>query len=122
VQGRKYLARTMRAAVKNYSLDQPGVFKSIKGYEHYANMTMPPEAVEGYATEFGKNAVTGTPQMILERPWELKTIYQPQGFFPHVCYGGMPQYEALKNLPLFAAMVRPEVKSRQAEVSIDDRF
>lgn len=122
VQGRKYLAHTMRAAVKNYSLDKPGIFKTIKGYEHYENMTMPPEAVEAYSTDFGKSAVTGTPQMILERLWELKRIYQPQGFFPHVYFGGMPQDEALKNMRLFAAKVLPEVKSWKADVSIDDRF
>lgn len=122
IQGRKYLAHTMRAAVKNYSLDKPGIFKSIKGYEHYENMTMPPEAVDAYAADFGKTAVTGTPKMILERLWELKTIYKPQGFFPHVYFGGMPQDEALKNLRLFAAQVLPEVKSWEAEVSIDDRF
>jgi len=121
-QGRRYLAHTMRAACMNYSLDQPGTFKSIKGYEHYENMTMPPEAVEAYAADFGKTAVTGTPKMILERLWELKTIYQPQGFFPHVYFGGMPQEEALKNLRLFAAKVLPEVRSWQADVSIDDRF
>ena len=45
-----------------------------------------------------KGVVTGTPQMILERMWELKEIYEPQGFFPHVYFGGMPQDEALKNI------------------------
>jgi hypothetical protein len=83
---------------------------------------MPPEAVEAYSTDFGKSAVTGTPQMILERLWELKRIYQPQGFFPHVYFGGMPQDEALKNMRLFAAKVLPEVKNWEADVSIDQRF
>ena len=60
--------------------------------------------------------------MILERMWELKQIYGPQGFFPHLYFGGMPQDEALKNVHLFAEKVLPEVKSWDAEVSIDDRF
>jgi len=122
VQGRKYLANTMRAAVKNYSLDQPGTFSTIKGYEQYENMTMEPEAVEEYSQAFGHGAVTGTPQMIIDRMWELKQIYGPQGFFPHLYFGGMPQDEALKNVHLFAEKVLPEVKSWDAEVSIDDRF
>jgi alkanesulfonate monooxygenase SsuD/methylene tetrahydromethanopterin reductase-like flavin-dependent oxidoreductase (luciferase family) len=122
VQGRKYLANTMRAAVRNYSLDKPGTFATIKGYEQYENLTMEPAAVEEYSQAFGHGAVTGTPQMILERMWELKQIYGPQGFFPHVYYGGMPQDEALKNIRLFAEKVLPEVKSWEAEVSIDDRF
>jgi alkanesulfonate monooxygenase SsuD/methylene tetrahydromethanopterin reductase-like flavin-dependent oxidoreductase (luciferase family) len=122
LQGRRYLAHTMRAAVRNYSLDRPGIFRSIKGYEQYENMTMPPEAVDAYATDFGKTAVTGTPRMILDRLWELKQVYGPQGFFPHVYYGGMPQDEALKNLRLFAAKVLPEVRSWQADTSIDARF
>ena len=66
--------------------------------------------------------MTGTPQMILDRMWELKEIYKPQGFFPHVYYGGMPQEEALKNMHLFAQKVLPELKSWEAEASIDDRF
>jgi alkanesulfonate monooxygenase SsuD/methylene tetrahydromethanopterin reductase-like flavin-dependent oxidoreductase (luciferase family) len=122
VQGRKYLGNTMRAAIRNYHLDTPGKFPHIKGYEHYENMVLAPEAIEPYVDEFSKGAVTGTPQMILDRMWELKEIYQPQGFFPHVYYGGMPQDEARKNMHLFAEKVLPELKSWEAETSIDDRF
>ena len=57
-----------------------------------------------------------------KRLWELKEIYRPQGFFPHVYYGGMPQDEARKNMHLFATEVLPELKSWEAETSIDDRF
>lgn len=121
-QGFKYLANTMRAAVKNYSLDQPGIFSTIKGYESYEKMTLQPDEVEAYASNFGQSAVTGTPQMLLERMWELKEIYQPQGFFPHLYFGGMPQEEARKNMHLFAEKVLPEVKSWTADASIDDRF
>ena len=121
-EGRKYLANTMRAAIRNYSLDKPGTFAAIAGYENYENMTMEPEAVEEYCQAFGQGAVTGTPQMIIERMWELKQIFKPQGFFPHVYFGGMPQDEALKNMHLFAGKVLPEVKSWEAETSIDDRF
>jgi len=122
VEGRKYLANTMRAAIRNYSLDRPGTFAGIEGYEQYENMTMEPEAIEPYCEQFGHGAVTGTPQMILERMWELKQVYQPQGFFPHLYFGGMAQADALKNMHLFAAEVLPEVKSWDAAVSIDDRF
>lgn len=121
-QGRKYLAHTMRAGVRNYSLDKPGTFTGIKGYEHYEKMTMEPAAVDPYAEDFGKGAVTGTPQMILDRMWELKQIYRPQGFFPHLYFGGMPQDDARRSMHLFAEKVLPEVKSWEAEASIDDRF
>ena len=66
--------------------------------------------------------VAGTPQMILDRLWELKEIFKPQGFFPHVHFGGMPKDEARKNIDLFARTVLPELKSWEAETSIDDRF
>ena len=122
LQGRKYLANTMRAAIRNYHLDTPGVFPTIKGYEHYEKMVLAPEAIEPYVEDFSKGAVTGTPQMILERMWELKEIYKPQGFFPHVHFGGMPREEARKNIHLFAEKVPPELKSWEAEASIDDRF
>lgn len=121
-QGRKYLANTMRAAVTNYSLDKPGSFAGVKGYEHYENMTMDPSEVEAYSLNFGQSAVTGTPQMILDRMWELKEIYEPQGFFPHVYFGGMAQEDAVRSIHLFAEKVLPEVKSWKADASIDDRF
>lgn len=121
-QGRKYLANTMRAAIRNYGLDTPGKFPQIKGYEHYENMVLAPEAIEPYVEEFSKGAVTGTPKMILERMWELKEIYQPQGFFPHLYFGGMSQDDARGCMHLFAEKVLPELKSWEAEASIDDRF
>src|SRR5690606_18475983 len=121
-QGRRYLGNTMRAAIRNYHLDTPGVFPTIKGYEHYEKMVLGPEAIEPYVEDFAKGAVTGTPQMILERMWELKEIFRPQGFFPHVHFGGMPKDEARKNIHLFAQKVLPELKSWEAEASIDDRF
>ena len=54
--------------------------------------------------------------------WELKGMYNPQAFFPHVYYGGLPRAEALKNIHLFADKVLREVQSWEAETSIDDRF
>jgi len=121
-QGRKYLANTMYAAIRNYSLDKPGLFSGIKGYESYEKMALRPEQIDPYVEDFSKGVVAGTPQMILERMWELKQIYKPQGFFPHVYFGGMPQAEAMKNIRLFAEKVLPELKSWEAETSIDDRF
>lgn len=122
-QGQKYLAQTMRAAVKNYSLSKPGTFAKVKGYEHYEKMMLhSPAEIDAYCENFGKGAITGTPQQILDRLWELKGIYQPQGFFPHVYFGGMPQDDAVRAMRLFAAKVLPELKSWQAETSIDERF
>ncbi|GAA5046981.1 hypothetical protein GCM10023208_02940 [Erythrobacter westpacificensis] len=122
-QGEKYLAHTMRAAVKNYHLDTPGTYANVEGYEQYEKMMLDsPEAIDDYCTKFGKSAVTGTPQMILERLWELKEIYNPQGFFPHLYFGGMPRDDAVRAMRLFAREVLPELKSWEAETSIDERF
>ncbi|HWJ70396.1 MAG TPA: LLM class flavin-dependent oxidoreductase [Sphingobium sp.] len=121
-QGRQYMANTMYAAIRNYSLDKPGLFATINGYESYEKMALRPEQIDPYVEDFAKGVVTGTPQMILDRMWELKDIYQPQGFFPHLYFGGMPQAEAMKNIQLFAQKVLPELKSWEAEASIDDRF
>jgi hypothetical protein len=85
-------------------------------------MVLAPEAIEPYVADFAKGVVAGTPQMILERMWELKEIYQPQGFFPHVYFGGMPQDDAVRSMRLFAETVLPELKSWEAAASIDDRF
>lgn len=120
--GAKYLANTMRGAVQNYELSIKGRFDNIKGYEHYDKMYVAPETIEDYVTEFGKAVVAGTPQMVIEQMEELKRIYEPQAFFPHVHFGGMPQEEALRSMHMFARTVMPEVKSWHAEVSIEDRF
>jgi alkanesulfonate monooxygenase SsuD/methylene tetrahydromethanopterin reductase-like flavin-dependent oxidoreductase (luciferase family) len=122
-QGRKYLANTMRAAVKNYFLSKPGTFANVKGYEHYENMMLhSPEEIDAYCENFSKGAITGTPQQILDRLWELKGIYEPQGFFPHVYYGGMSQEDARRSMHLFAREVLPELKSWEAATSIDEVF
>lgn len=121
-RGRKFLGHTMRSAIVNYSLDKPGVFKDVKGYAHYEKMTLEPDQIDPYVEDFAKGAVAGTPQMILERMWELKEMFKPQAFFPHVYFGGMPNEEARKNMRLFAEKVLPELKSWEAETSIDDRF
>lgn len=121
-QGQKYLANTMRAAVKNYYLDRPGTFADVKGYEQYENMMLGPDDIEPYVTNFAKGAVTGTPQQVLDRMWELKEIYKPQGYFPHLYFGGMAQADARANIHLFAEKLLPEIQSWEAETSIDDRF
>jgi alkanesulfonate monooxygenase SsuD/methylene tetrahydromethanopterin reductase-like flavin-dependent oxidoreductase (luciferase family) len=121
-QGQKYLANTMRSALGNYSLTKPGTFAGVKGYEQYENMMVADDAVDDYVEQFGKGAITGTPQMILDRLWELKEIYQPQGFFPHLYFGGMTQADAVRSIHLFAETVLPEVKTWAAPTSIDERF
>ncbi len=122
-RGNHFLSQTMRAAVTNYHLDQPGTYANVKGYEHYERMMLKtPEEVEQYSAGFGRGAVAGTPQEVLDHMWELKEQYGPQGFFPHLYYGGMPQDESLANIHLFAEKVMPELKSWEAETSIDDRF
>lgn len=119
--GEKYLANTMRAAVKNYALDKPGSFANVAGYEHYENMMLDSEeAIDAYCEQFGKNVVAGTPKEILERMWELKEIYNPQGFFPHVYFGGMDQNDAVRSIRMFAETVMPELKSWEADTSIDE--
>ncbi len=120
--GSRYLANTMRGAIHNYSLSVKGAFDNIKGYESYDRMYVAPENIDDYVAQFGQSVVAGTPQMVIERMAEIKDIYQPQAFFPHVYFGGMPQDEALRSMRMFAAEVMPEVRSWHAEVSIDDRF
>jgi hypothetical protein len=102
-------------------MTNPDIAK-ITGYESYAKRTIPEERVEDFIEQFGKSVIAGTPQMILERMEELKATYNPQAFLPHVYFGGMPQEEALRSMRMFAQTVMPEVKSWQAESSLDNAF
>ncbi len=83
---------------------------------------MPPEEVDDYVEKFGKTVIAGTPQQVLERMWEFKESLDGQAFFPHLYFGGMPQEEALRNMRMFAATVLPEVKSWQADSSLDESY
>ncbi len=123
-QGQKYLGQHDARRDQELPPRHPGrVPARSRATSTTRTWCLAPEAIEPYVAEFAKGAVTGTPQMILERMWELKEIYKPQGFFPHVYYGGMPQDEARKNMHLFAEKVLPELKSWEARIaSIDDRF
>lgn len=119
--GAFYTAHTMRAAITNYELDTD-VHASIPGYESYAKRRVPPGKVDEYVEAFGKTVVAGTPQMVTERLAELKATYDPQAFFPHLYFGGMPQDEAVRNMHLFASAVLPEVQSWEARSSLDSAF
>ena len=119
--GARYTAHTMRAAVTNYEMDKD-VLQLIPGYESYAKRRVPPDKVEDYVEAFGKTVIAGTPQMVIERLAELKAHYDPQAFFPHLYFGGMPQEEAVRNMRMFARAVLPEVKSWHAASSLDNAF
>ena len=119
--GARYTANTMRAAVDNYEMTNPDIAR-IPGYEGYAKRTVPADKVDDYVEQFGKTVIAGTPRMILERMEELKRLYDPQAFLPHVYFGGMPQEEALRSMRMFAGTVLPEVHSWQATGSLDNAF
>ena len=111
----------MRAAILNYEMDSDIVSK-IPGYEGYSKRVIPPEKIDDTVEAFGKTVISGTPHMVTERMAELKAIYDPQAFMPHLYYGGMPQDEAVRNMRMFAATVMPEIKSWVATSSLDDAF
>ncbi|MGE5721011.1 MAG: LLM class flavin-dependent oxidoreductase [Sphingomonadales bacterium] len=119
--GARYTAHTMRAAIDNYELNNPDIAK-IPGYESYAKRIVPNERVEDFVEQFGKSVIAGTPQMVTERMAELKQLFDPQAFFPHLYFGGMPQDEAVRNMRMFAHTVMPEIKSWTAESSLDNAF
>ena len=119
--GAKYTAATMRAAVDNYEMTNPDIAR-IPGYESYAKRTIPADKVEDVIEQFGHTVIAGTPQMVIERMEELKRLYGPQAFLPHVYFGGMPQDEAVRSMRMFARTVMPEVKSWTAESSLDSAF
>ncbi|MDB5661731.1 MAG: hypothetical protein JWM38_2616 [Sphingomonas bacterium] len=119
--GALYTAHTMRAAITNYELDKD-VLQEIPGYEGYAKRRVPPEKLEEFIEAFGKTVIAGTPQMVLDQIAGLKAAYDPQAFFPHLYYGGMPQDEAVGNMRRFARDVLPELKSWEAVSSLDSAF
>jgi alkanesulfonate monooxygenase SsuD/methylene tetrahydromethanopterin reductase-like flavin-dependent oxidoreductase (luciferase family) len=119
--GARHTAHTMRAAITNYELDNPEIAE-VPGYESYAKRIVPADKIEEFVEAFGKTVIAGTPQMVLERMAELKAMFDPQAFFPHLYFGGMPQDEAVRNMRMFARTVMPEIKSWEATSSIEDAF
>ena len=55
-------------------------------------------------------AFAGTAQDVLEKFAEKKREIEPQGFFPHLYTGGMPDDEATRNLRHFGRHCLPELQ------------
>ncbi|WP_329351951.1 LLM class flavin-dependent oxidoreductase [Streptomyces sp. NBC_01261] len=84
---------------------------------------MPPmetdEDVERAVDGFVSQIIAGTPDQVLKRLEEVRDQNQPQGLFPQLFFGGMPNDESVRNMRCFAEHCVPEIKSWPAPSSID---
>ncbi len=116
--GRRHVAHTMRAAVDHYEMAAEH-FGTVKGYESYVRLRVPPDGIDDMVETYANTVIAGTPKQVLERLHFLKDYYDPQGFFPQLYFGGMPQDEAVRNMRYFAQTCLPEMKGWDAPSTID---
>jgi len=120
--GRKYAAKFFEASVAHYEMDADH-FAKVPGYESYEKMKIhSPEEFEKSREAYAGMAVCGTPKEVLERMQSIVSTAKPQGFFPQLMFGPMPQDEITRNMQLFAKACVPEIKSWESRSTIDDEF
>ena len=112
----RYIGRYYQTVIKHYEMDA-GHFAGLKGYEFYNGATkyINRHGREGAAASFANLMPWGTPDQVLRRLEQIRSVIDMNGLMCHFSFAGMPYDEADRNLRLFAAEVLPEVQRWQTE-------
>jgi hypothetical protein len=71
---------------------------------------MSPEDAQKSIENAHASAIAGSPKEVLAQLDEVRRIRQPQGMYPHLYTGGMPQEECVRAMRLFAKTCLNEMK------------
>jgi alkanesulfonate monooxygenase SsuD/methylene tetrahydromethanopterin reductase-like flavin-dependent oxidoreductase (luciferase family) len=105
---RKYVPQYVDSAMRNYEL-MSNHFGSIKGYEHYSQLSTMDLSVEQMSLAWIDNCVWGTPDQCIEKIQKLADGLHAEEFMLTGRYGAMPVEESRASLELFAKEVLPAV-------------
>lgn len=106
---RKYIPEYVQSAINNYELTG-NHFGTIKGYEHYKDMSSM-VTTENMAAAWVDNCVWGTPEQCIEKLRALCDAFHPEEFMLTGRYGSMPKDVSQASLDLFAKEVLPAVQA-----------
>jgi alkanesulfonate monooxygenase SsuD/methylene tetrahydromethanopterin reductase-like flavin-dependent oxidoreductase (luciferase family) len=105
---RKYVPQYVDSAMRNYEL-MSNHFGSIKGYEHYSQLSTMDLSVEQMSVAWIDNCVWGTPDQCIEKIQRLAEAFHAEEFMLTGRYGAMPVEESRASIELFAKEVLPAV-------------
>jgi alkanesulfonate monooxygenase SsuD/methylene tetrahydromethanopterin reductase-like flavin-dependent oxidoreductase (luciferase family) len=118
----RHIGRYYQTVIKHYEMTA-GHFASLKGYEFYNNATryINRHGSEGAAESFANLMPWGTPDQVLRKLEQIRSVIDMNGIMAQFSYAGMPWDEAERNLRLFAAEVLPELKRWETEPLAEPR-
>lgn len=107
----RYIGGYYKTVIKHYEMTA-GHFAGIKGYEFYNNATkyINRHGNDGAAASFANLMPWGTPDQVLRRLEQIRSVIDMNGIMCHFSYAGMPWDEAERNMRLFAQEVLPALK------------
>lgn len=118
----KYMPQYADSATRNYETYSDH-FKSVKGYEHYANIA----SAVGHSREamskamgdtYIANHVYGTPEQCIAKLRAIAQEFHPEEFLFTMRYGNMSQAEAEASTDLFAREVLPAIHEIEVQEPI----
>lgn len=115
-QARQWIGANYESVMRHYEF-AAAPHNGVKGYEFYTNITryIDRHGLQGAIDDYVNLMPWGTPDMIIEKFENMRTMINPSGVMPGFSYGGMPFEDAEASLRLFAQKVLPELKSWDTE-------
>jgi len=108
----QYMANYWNSVIEHYQF-KGEQYASVKGYEHYAKMSVelrrdgPVEVID----DFIDVQVWGTPAQCLDKALAIRELVGCETFLPVFGYGGMPAEVAMRSMELFAREVMPPLQA-----------
>lgn len=112
----RYIGGYYQTVIKHYEMTA-GHFASIKGYEFYDHATkyIGRHGEDGASRDFANLMPWGTPDEVLRKLEQIRSVIDMNGMMCHFSFAGMPWDEAERNMRLFAAEVLPELHRWETE-------
>jgi alkanesulfonate monooxygenase SsuD/methylene tetrahydromethanopterin reductase-like flavin-dependent oxidoreductase (luciferase family) len=106
----RYIGGYYHTVIKHYEMTSDH-FTRTKGYEFYGNVAkyIGRHGREGAAQSFANLMPWGTPDQVLRKLEQIRSIIDMAGMMCHFSYAGMPYDLAEANMRLFAREVLPEL-------------
>jgi alkanesulfonate monooxygenase SsuD/methylene tetrahydromethanopterin reductase-like flavin-dependent oxidoreductase (luciferase family) len=117
-QGERYISEYTDSVRQHYQLDQPEVYRAVRGYERYSERaTALSEAIQGGMSPKQASLMTttsthviGTPADCLDQLHAIGTALGVEHLIAVHQYGTMPRELAQRSLRLFAEQVAPPLQ------------
>lgn len=109
---RKWIGANYESVMRHYEFAS-APHEGVKGYEFYTGITkyISRNGVQGAIDDFVNLMPWGTPEQVLEKAENMRTMIGMNALMPGFSYGGMPFEDAEASMRLFAQECLPELLS-----------